>query len=386
MFNILLTNRIKLIGKKGFFRLLFFFFLGASGIAQYSNSLYFNYSPINPVDSQKLFLNINNANFLNNNEFFNKFVEGYTLIGFHLTPELVYYPTSRIRLKAGVHLLKYYGLEKFSRAIPTFSFYYKLTPSLSMVFGSLYGTANHELIEPIYEFERFFIKNSESGIQFLLSNRIIKSDTWLNWEKFILEGDPFQEVFVVGTSNLIKLSDPQSKTQFNLPVQAIVSHKGGQINSIEANVQTIINSATGVSIKHHFVNSGFGSIEFSNFFLTFNDISNTLKLPYSRGWAVYSNLIAEWKNLTFGAGYWYGNQYITNRGCPVFQSMSVSNPLYYEQIRQLITSKIIFNKRIGKEIKIGLRMETYYDLINRKLDYTYGLHILYNQRFFLKKT
>ena len=364
---------------------VFILFIILSAKTQYNNSLYLVNPQINPADSQKLFLNIDNANFMNNNEFFGDFVDGYTLIGFHLTPELVYFPTKKVKIKAGVHLLKYYGLETFSSVIPTFSLQYSLTPSLSMIFGSLYGTANHRLIEPMYEFERYFVKNHEAGIQFLLKTRIFESDTWLNWERFITEGDPFQEEFTLGTSNIANLSPEDAKIRLSIPFQMIAFHKGGQISAVNGNIQTVINTATGLLIKKDFSNSNFKVIELSNYFLSYNDLSSTKRFPFDQGWAVYSNLITEWKSLTFGAGYWYADSYITKRGRPVFQSVSVKDPLYFEETRQLITSKIMLNKKIGKEIKIGLRFETYYDLLNKKLDYTYGLHIIYNQRFFLKR-
>lgn len=364
----------------------FFIMLSYSASGQYNHSIYQNYREINPADSQKLFLRIENANFLNNNEFFGKFVEGYTLIGFHLTPELVYHPTSKIRLKAGAHLLKYYGLDNFSSVIPVFSFQYNLTPSLSLIFGSLYGTSNHRLIEPIYEFERYFIKNQESGIQILYLKPFLFSDTWLNWEKYIFEGDPFQEEFTFGTSNVLNLSGEDRNLQISIPLQATASHKGGQINVVNAPIQTIVNSSAGISFRGLFPESHFKSIEFSQYFLGFNDLSHTRKLPFQNGWASYTNLIAEWRSLIIGAGYWYGDQYITSRGRPVFQSVSVINPGYFEYTRQLITSKILLNKRLGREVKIGLRFETYYDLANRTFDYTYGIHIIYSQRFFLLKT
>jgi hypothetical protein len=371
--------------RRGILVYVFLLFLSLSATAQYNNSIYFAKTEINPLDSQKLFLKISNANFINNNEFYGDFVDGYTLIGFHLTPELVYFPTKRVKLKAGAHLLKYYGLESFSSVIPVFSFQFTLTPSLSMIFGSLYGTVNHKLIEPLYEFERFFVKNHEGGIQFLLKTGFLESDTWLNWERFIIEGDPFQEEFTMGTSNIAKLTQDGAKIELSIPFQMIASHKGGQISSIDGNIETIVNTAAGILVRKKFSDRGFKYIELSNYFLSYHDLSHTKTLPYSQGLGVYSNLIAEWRSLTIGAGYWYADRYITKRGRPVFHTVSVKDPLYFEETRQLITSKIMLNKRVGKEVGIGLRFETYYDLLNKKLNYTYGFHIIYNQRFFLKK-
>ena len=371
--------------RKGLLGVVIFVSVFTVSMAQYNNEIYMTNPFLEPADSQRLYLHIDNSNFLSNNEFAGNFVNGYTLIGFNLTPELVYQPSEKIRLKAGAHFLHYYGRENFSSAIPVFSLQYKLTPSFHMIFGSLNGTLNHKLIEPLFEFERFFTNHKESGLQVLLNTPFIHSDTWLNWEKFILEGDPFQEEFVVGSSNTISLSKPESLIRIQLPIQLLASHKGGEINSVDLSVQTIVNSATGFSITGLFEDSGFRSVEISSFVLTYNDLSKAKKYPYIKGMASYSNLITQWKDFTFGVGYWYGDQFISSRGRTLFQSVSLKDPLYFDKVRQMLTSKFIFNKKVGREVKIGLRLESYYDLVNKNLDYTFGLHVIYRQSFFLKK-
>lgn len=373
------------INGKVIIAILIFFQNSITVSAQYNNSIYYSYTEFNSSDSQNLYLSLNSAGFINNNEFFGRFIEGYTLIGTHFTPELIYYPTGKLRLKAGGHFLKFYGTENFTAVIPVFTFQYKITPSLSLIFGSLYGTANHRLVEPLYELERYFVQNQENGIQLLLNTKSFFSDTWLNWEKFIRPGDPFQEEFTAGTSNIARLLIDDINLRLSFPIQAIASHKGGQINVTDENVQTIVNAAVGVAAKKEFCNFLLKSIEYSNYYLTYNDFSHTLKMPYSSGRAFYSNLIAEFSGLTIGAGYWYGNQFITTRGMPIFGSVSTKDPLHFEKIRRLFTSKIILNQEIGRLLRIGLRVETYYDLLNGQFDYTYGIHIIYNQRFFLKK-
>jgi hypothetical protein len=371
--------------RKGFLGVAIFVSLLNFSFAQYNNEIYLTNLSSEPLDSQRLFLHIDNSNFLSNNEFPGNFVNGYTLIGFNLTPKLVYQPSGKIRLKAGAHFLHYYGRENFSSAIPVFSLQYMPTPSFYMIVGSLHGALNHKLIEPLFEFERFFTNKQESGLQILFNTPFIYSDTWLNWEKFILEGDPFQEEFVVGSSNTISLSKPGSLIRMQVPIQLLASHKGGEINSVDLSVQTIINSATGFSITGLFKDSGFRSVEINSFLLTYNDLSRAKEFPYTKGMASYTNLIAQWKGLTFGIGYWYGDQFISNRGRPLFQSVSLKDPLYFEKARQMITSKFIFTKNVGREVNIGVRLESYYDLKNRNLDYTFGLQIIYRQNFFLKK-
>ncbi len=73
--------------------------------------------PIDPKPQPgELSLRIKSISFIENNEFFNPIVEGYTLLGFFFQPELVYTPSAKVSLRAGAHILKYYGTEKFSRS------------------------------------------------------------------------------------------------------------------------------------------------------------------------------------------------------------------------------------------------------------------------------
>lgn len=371
---------------KLFMLALFLLSITFTGNAQYDDAIYRNYQTLSPSDSLKLYLDVQSISFLDNYEYFNNFIAGYTLIGFHLTPELVYQPTGRLRIKGGAHLLKYHGRGKFSEAIPVFSLEYQLSQSVSMVFGSIYGTSNHQMIEPLYHFERVFVDRHESGLQFLIKKGRIWSDIWLNWEKFIVSGDPFQEEFTVGFSSLISLSSPSSRTGFHLPIQALINHRGGQIDSSTEPGFSGINTSSGFLIRQFYGEASYKYVDLNTNFLSYWEPGSSPINSFNRGYAFYSHLILHSKHLSGGIGYWYGDRFITMKGDPIYQSVSVRYPGYQEEIRKLLTSRIMYSRRVGRELRIGLRFQVFYDLINHKLDHSYGLHILYNQRFFLKKT
>lgn len=60
-----------------------------------------------------LALSIDNQSFFRNDEFDRNIVDGYTLPGFRLNPRLIFYPTSFVKLEAGLSLLKYWGTQKY---------------------------------------------------------------------------------------------------------------------------------------------------------------------------------------------------------------------------------------------------------------------------------
>lgn len=365
---------------------LFLLSITFTGNAQYDDAIYRNYLTISPSDSLKLYLDVQSISFLDNYEYFNNFVAGYTLIGFHLTPELVYQPTGRLRIKGGAHLLKYHGKGTFSEAIPVFSLEYQLSPSVSVIFGSIYGSSNHRMTEPLYHFERAFVDRYESGLQFLIKTGRLWSDIWLNWEQFILSGDPFQEEFTAGFSSLISLSASGSRTGIHLPIQALINHRGGQIDSSTEPVFSGINTSSGLLLRQFYGEDSYKHVDLSTNILSYWEPGSSPVNPFSKGYAFYSNLIVHSKYLSGGVGYWYGDSFISLKGNPVYQSVSERYPGYGEEIRKLLTSRIIYSRRVGRELRIGLQFQVYYDLINQKLDHRYGFHLLYNQRFLLKKT
>ena len=69
----------------------------------------------------------------------------------------------------------------------------------------------------------------------------------MNWQSFIFREDVHQEAFTVGISSRVKYNDPASRFHFYTPVQGLVQHRGGEIDTIFNNsVQTLMNGAIGV--------------------------------------------------------------------------------------------------------------------------------------------
>jgi hypothetical protein len=365
--------------------LVFVFALGLfTGVtAQYGNRIYITDTSISPADSNQLFLRFRNATFINNKEFFNPWQPGYTLIGFWARPLLEYHPGPDTRLTAGVHLLKYSGLGRFDTTIPVFSFHHRFAPGIEMVFGTLYGALNHGLIEPLFAFERVFTHRNESGLQFLIDRQGFNTKVWLNWERFIFTGDPFREEFTAGLSSLFQTGDGEGQLRIGFPVQLMAIHRGGQIGVSDERMQTLVNFATGIHADFHTGHSFFRTIGFRGYFAGFRDLSNEIRYHYEDGRGIYPNLFIDTRWFEAGVGYWWGNRFVAPRGEPVFQSVSQVDPDLAIDRRELITSKIIFNRQLLRGVDMGIRFEVYYDPVLGDFDHTGGIHIMIDQRFFL---
>ncbi|MBI5217842.1 MAG: hypothetical protein HY958_02805 [Bacteroidia bacterium] len=371
---------------KIFFLFITLLIITNSLAAQDFNEIFKTDKTINPADSNKLFFRIENANFFKNNEYFSALEDGYTILGTMIKPQLVFYPSHNSKLIAGIHFLKYSGKDDFTQVFPAFSFQVNVVKGLDVLMGTLYSGYNHGLIEPIYKPELHFMNNYESGIQIITHLKHFKSDLWMNWEKMIFWGDPFKEEFTVGTTNQLFLTDTGSNIRISVPLQGLAAHKGGQIDSTYGiHMQTLVNLAGGISFEYRLKQTFLKSCGVNSYFVSFNDISPYKALAYIDGYGIYSDAWVNTKYLNLSAGYWDGTYFIAPRGEPLFQSVSTKYSFFLEPHNQIILTKIGIKKEIYKDIRLELRFEGYYELYEKNFDYSYGLHIVFNRNFFLKK-
>ena len=187
---------IIMLQKRFFYTVLFLIgFLNLSLQAQQYNPFYSLHGEFKSDAKEKLFFRLENLNFAKNNEYKGEFAEGATYIGYIATPKLVYYPTSDFRIEGGIRLHKYSGLTDFPESEPVFSIHYQPEGKFSFILGTLNQDDNHHLHEALFEPERFYTDGAENGLQALFKSEHLNFDTWINWEQFIFQNDPFQEAF-----------------------------------------------------------------------------------------------------------------------------------------------------------------------------------------------
>ena len=347
------------------------------------------YVPLYDSSGRTLNFRIESSSFFKNNEYFNNFAYGYTGLGFYLKPTLEYYFTQSLKVSAGVYLLKYSGRDHFTQVIPIFSVQYKMAKSLELVMGNIYGTANHQLAEPLFRYDRYFQQHIEYGFQFLLNTATIHSDLWLSWEHFIMVGDTAQEQLVVGNSTVFRVLRRPRGLSVSIPLQFLVAHKGGQLAPAPHKpMSTIFNGLTGLNLTYRFNEKS--RITFKPQFLLYEGLhlpksGEPNAQPFKNGWGSYTTLTYQYRRLHVMAGYWYAERFISPHGEYLFQSVSEIYPSYSQEKRQLLTTKLWLAKTIYRSIKLEARFESYYDLKRHNLDYSYGLYIVMNESFFLAR-
>jgi len=328
---------------------------------------------------------IENSNFLKNNEYFNDIIQGYTLIGWFVNPKFVYYPAKNAKIEAGVHFLKYSGIDNFTRVLPTLSFQYKINQSIDVILGTLYGSTNHKMVEPLFRYEYYFTDNVENGLQFLFNTKRYQGDVWINWQEFIFKDEDKQEIFTMGISNRFFISKKESQHQFSIPLQMLFVHQGGQINETDKKLITHNNDAIGLSYSYNFNGGFFKKVGAEQYYLIYNDISSDYQFQYLLGYGLYSNIFAQAGDFKVNASWWYGDHYISLRGHLIFQSKSTYYTNHYEKQRALLTGRLMYEKEAIKGLNIGAGLELYFDLYDYYTDYWYMFYINFNRDFFIKK-
>jgi hypothetical protein len=333
--------------------------------------------------SGDLILRVENENFVKNNEYFGHYTEGYTLMGYYLQPALEYHVSKKLLFKAGIHLQKYSGVEGYSDVLPVYAGHYKFSKIGEMVIGKLNNNKNHQLIEPIFNPENQFMEPVENGIQFLVSGKKLRLDAWVDWEQFIFWGDTKPEKFTGGLSGGYEVTNINSSFSVQVPVQMIATHVGGQISDYPEKMQSLVNLASGLELKYDFGGGFIKEVEITSYYLLYKDLTKKSGFGFSSGQAIYPTASISSKYLNLKLGYWEAENFVAPKGSNLFQSISGHELGYYQKHRQMLTSKLKFEKAIHKKVKFMAMFETYYDLADTQFNYALGINLAFTPSFFL---
>jgi hypothetical protein len=352
--------------------------------AQLDNSPFYRYQTLEEKDSNKLYLSVSHLSFNKDNEYFNSIADGYTLFGNALNTSLVYYPAKNVRLEGGVYLRKDFGNNNYSEIAPVFSMKIKLH-ELDLIFGTLEGSLNHGLIEPLYDFEKIMLDRNENGIQVLMNKKKLDMDFWINWEHMLYTGDSTQEKLSGGVSSKLKLIEKE-RFQLNLPFQFTAMHLGGQIDASEAPLTSKLNTAIGFQMKQELGNNFFRSLSFEPYYVYYKDFSFEYQDAYKNGNGLYLNLALETKLNTVMLSYWQGSKYISTHGGLLYNSRSTTfkYPDYLEPERKLLIIRFLTDIKVMDNVKLSTRFEPFFDLTNNTFEFSMGLYINYQDLFKLK--
>ncbi|RCW31630.1 hypothetical protein [Marinilabilia salmonicolor] len=366
-----------------FILFLLFLFVSLISGAQISNEFRYYYPEFEEGRTHQLLLHLANINFVKDNEYKNKFAWGHTLIGYGIQPTLMYYAGERLRLRAGVFLQQYSGLNYYSEIRPILSVHLRVSPSFDLIMGTLKGHVHHDVIEPLFDTERQYTRPVENGIQFLINRPWMDMDVWVDWEQYVQEGDDFPEWFTAGMSTTLHLKDTaDNKWQLSLPLHMMAVHRGGEVSTYVERVQTSMNLAAGVRLNRE-LQGAFEDVGLFAYAMNYNNLNDVGQLGVNNGYAWYAGVTANTRRTNLMAGYFYGHDFVALRGGGIFQSVSPIRNNVYVPTRQLITMKIGYNRMFLKKIKFSFLFEGYYDIPDARFDFAPGIQLVFSPSFFL---
>lgn len=373
--------------KKAVLFVCILFFTVSVSHAQIDYKIFKDSSTFDDVDTGKLSLQIDNLNYLRNYEYFGNIPLSYTLLGYQLIPQINYHLNSFFSIKAGIMLRRENGLPGFVSIDPILTAKYQ-KKGLSLIIGTLEGALNHRYIEPIYGVEGIISDRLEQGVQLLINKKKLWLDWFIDWEKAIIINSPYREELVSGASARIEVINNR-KLMVQLPLQFLLAHKGGQISTSADPVETLLNTAFGASFTFKTNSSSFlKAVKTEHYFVYYKDLSETKRQLYNGGTGWYSNLIFKSKwNIDLDLRYWKGNEFFGPRAgvASLYNSISQKIAGFGEKERQLFFASFIYDKQLFKNLYIDFRLEPYYDINNRFIEYAYSVFLRFKKDFVLTR-
>ncbi len=375
--------------------------------AQLDNRAFLTPQAVDSSQAHQLRLRAEVFFFNKDNEYFGRIADGYTLFGVAGRPQLTWQPNARVRLAAGFFFRQDFGHQI---GVAGNARLQQIRPALTAIvqggapgkewrflFGSLDGHLHHSLAEPLYDFERVMLRRPEEGIQLTGDAGALRYDAWVNWERMQYPRDSAQERVSGGLSALFDVvgshrralvpgaalgaDDPAPGDRFGLrvPVQFTGRHIGGQIDTLDLPLQTYFTGATGLRAVWAFDSTNFvRSLRVEALATGALDYSFTRRLPFSSGRGLYLNVGLQTSVNTLWISYWRGDGFSSpGLGGVLYSSLGsvVKSPGYAERHRELLIVRLTHDYRLWKSGFLTTRAEPYYDVRNRRFEFSLGLYL-----------
>ena len=373
--------------KRTFAFIFLFQVLTFKGYSQVDNQALQRNIHILEKDTNKLFFSFYNLNFLKNNEYFDKIASGYTLFGSNTNSRFSYVFNPYTRIEAGIFLRKDFGNPNFTIIAPTLTL--KLQKNgYSFLFGNLESSLSHQLIEPLFNYERVINNPLENGLQIKVDKQKIWLDAWIDWEQQEYQNSPFQEHIGASLSSLITLFKSDKNFKIQIPVQAIIYHNGGQIDADTSALVSLGNVASGIILERSFNKTAFiRDIKGDYYWVGYKDLTSYNKQLFKMGNGNYINLTIKSKyDVSLMLSYWESNDFIAPHGGFLYQSISslYGKTDYTENVRKLIFARLLYKLEIFKGLFLDVRFEPYYDINHKMLEYSYSVYTSFTRDFLVK--
>lgn len=343
--------------------------------------LSFNATQAN-TDSSKISVNLYSSAFFDNKEFTGDIKKGYTIPGFFIQPTLNL-EADKFIVDAGFHIIYAAGTDSLEKFVPVLTLSYIISPTVKMTVGNIDSRDNHLLPESLFKTERYYLNQPELGVQFKVNKPKFKGDLWINWEKYIKNGSPFQEQSTVGLVTKLKPSTFDQQKGLYASLIALATHQGGQIDSTGLPVTTLVN--LGGEIGHRFklpLGNADAALGIAGYLSS--DKSPSPHTKFKNGSAIHPKFSMLWPNLQLELGYWYAKTFVNPRGEELYGSVSTIDSAFDQETRNLITMQLCFSKKINNQFNVSTGFNAYIDTKNGITEYSYVFRLIFDGKVYSK--
>lgn len=318
-----------------------------------------------------------NTNYLKNTEYKSDVEQGATWAGSQFHPQIVLRDRNKFSFKAGIFIQKDLGNNSFRTLIPTYTLTYT-AKNAKINFGTLEGSLDHNLIEPIYAIENFIDKRIENGLQFKGKFKRLTFDNWVDWEKMIYRNSKSQEVFTAGFSNTLSIVDNKF-FKINVPVQIIARHHGGEIYAQpHVPIQSQFDFAYGTSFKFISTKNKKDYLKLDVFFTYYEDLSPSKADSFVDGTGQFFTLSYKKNNTTIMLNYWDSHQFISPLAEPILVSSSREYPGIYIQYRKMAMLRFFYEIANKNSWSLVARVNNIYDFSEKSYNNSVDVFFKYN--------
>lgn len=348
---------------------------------QLDNRAFYDVWTTSKTDSGAIKLEIPTTFYLKNNEYFGAAADGYTLFGWQALPRISYQVNPRLRLAGGALLQQDFGADTLRKVRPYYSATYTINNHYILTLGGIEGGLAHNIIEPMFDFERTINRRVEEGLQLKRVNDSLTFDLWIDWLRRTEAFTGKKEQLFTGL-NLRKAFTAKGKTRYAAIFQATIFHEGGQIDTAGGGAFSKANLVGGIQAIQ-------GNWIFEFYAMHGRNLSGERVFQeLDNGFAWYTNISYRKKHLNIMLSHFLGNYFQAPMGGALYQSQtrSVKQPqdLIFSQ-RHLVFIRAMYDLPIGKGAFLTLRAEPYYDIVKSKAEYSFGCYINVPLAVLLKK-
>jgi hypothetical protein len=342
------------------------------------------YKTLDTTKVKTLDFRFESMSFFHNAEWMGDIVNGYTWTGAWVRPKFSYTFSDKLKVDVGGHFLRYHSRNDFTVVRPWVSVEYQMFDKMKVVFGNLNENYNFGLVKQLWEPERMMTDAPREGVQFLYNSKNFEIQNWMSWEQFILPGDPYQEHFTFGLSGQAQLYS-NSMTTVKLPLELLVYHRGGEIDSSPLGVVTHYNYATGLETNFKVGDGFLKSADFNLHWVGYQCPDGPAPYGYDNGHGYSMTLAGDTRLGKFSLDYWNAYQFIAPYGKRIYMSISDRDIALSQTNRSQAAFNYMMKHHILKDIEFAFQGEAIYDFLTTKFSFAFGYYLVINQDFLLKR-